>query len=266
LPGAEVHSGPDSIKIACATLFDEPHVRIILLDIEGTTTPAEFVTQVLFPYASRKLEGFLQENFQDPQIQTLIGGLRTQHREDERLGMQPPAWVEKSAEEALETAIAYSRWLMRKDSKCTALKSLQGKIWQKGYASGELRGQLYPDVPPALERWRKQKREICIYSSGSVLAQRLLFQTTTFGDLAGYIKDFFDTRIGEKADSESYKRIAALLDRTPREVLFLSDAGKEIESANAAGFSTALCDRSGKLGAGKLGSRVIRSFDEVFPF
>jgi enolase-phosphatase E1 len=248
------------------TLLDEPHVRVILLDIEGTTTPVEFVTQVLFPHASRKLEGFLQENFQDPQIQSFITGLRAQHHEDERLGLQPPAWAEKSAPAELENAIGYCRWLMRKDSKCTALKSLQGKIWQKGYASGELRGQLYPDVPPALERWQKQKREICIYSSGSVLAQRLLFQTTTFGDLTGYIRDFFDTRIGEKADSESYKRIAALLDHAPRDALFLSDAGKEIESANAAGFLTALCDRSGKLGEGKLGSKVIRTFDEVFPF
>jgi enolase-phosphatase E1 len=248
------------------TLLDEPHVRVILLDIEGTTTPVEFVTQVLFPYASRKLEGFLQENFQDPQIQSLIRGLRTQHQEDERLGLQPPVWSDKNEAAELETAIAYSRWLMRKDSKCTALKSLQGKIWQQGYASGELRGQVYPDVPPALERWRRQKREICIYSSGSVLAQRLLFQTTTIGDLTGYVRDFFDTRIGEKADSESYKRIATSLGRAPREVLFLSDAWKEVEAASAAGFLTALCDRSGKLGEGKLGSTVIRTFDEVFPF
>ncbi len=165
----------------------------------------------------------------------------------------------------LESAIAYSRWLIRKDSKCTALKSLQGKIWQLGYASGELRGQLYPEVPRAFERWRRQRREICIYSSGSVLAQRLLFQTTPFGDLTSYIRDFFDTRIGDKSDSESYKRIVALLDRAPRELLFLSDAGKEIDAARAAGFLTGLCDRSGKIGEGKLGSAVIHSFDEVFP-
>jgi enolase-phosphatase E1 len=247
------------------TLLDEPHVRIVLLDIEGTTTPIEFVTQVLFPYVSRKLESFLGENFQDPQIQSLIRGLRAQHREDERQGLQPPVWAEKSVAAELESAIAYSRWLIRKDSKCTALKSLQGKIWQEGYASGELRGQLYPEVPRALERWRRQRREICIYSSGSVLAQRLLFQTTPFGDLTGYIKEFFDTRIGDKSDSGSYKRIAALLDRAPRELLFLSDAGKEVDAARAAGFSTGLCNRSGRIGEGKLGSAVIHSFDEVFP-
>ncbi len=174
-------------------------------------------------------------------------------------------WAEKSATAELESANAYSRWLIRKDSKCTALKSLQGKIWQQGYANGELRGQLYPEVPRAFERWRRQRREICIYSSGSVLAQRLLFQTTPFGDLTSYIRDFFDTRIGDKSDSESYKRIVALLDRAPRELLFLSDAGKEIDAARAAGFLTGLCDRSGKIVEGKLGSAVIHSFDEVFP-
>ena len=246
-------------------LLDEPHVRVILLDIEGTATPIEFVTQALFPYASRKLEGFLRENFQDPQIQSLIRSLRAQHREDERLAQQPPVWSEKNVATELESAIAYSRWLIRKDSKYTALKSLQGKIWQQGYASGELRGQLYPEVPRAFERWRRQRREICIYSSGSVLAQRLLFQTTPFGDLTGYIRDFFDTRIGDKSDRESYDRIAALLDRAPRELLFLSDASKEIDAARAAGLMTGLCDRSGKIVEGKLGSAVIHSFDEVFP-
>lgn len=97
------------------TLLDEPHVRVILLDIEGTTTPIEFVTQVLFPYASRKLEDFFRENFQDPQIQPLIRDLRAQHREDVRLTQQPPAWAEKSAAAELESAIAYSRWLIRKE-------------------------------------------------------------------------------------------------------------------------------------------------------
>jgi enolase-phosphatase E1 len=162
--------------------------------------------------------------------------------------------------------VAYARWLIQKDSKCTTLKTFQGKIWQEGYASGELRGQVYPDVPPAFERWRQQKKEICIYSSGSVLAQRLLFQTTTFGDLASYIKDFFDTRIGNKTDSESYKRITVLLDRAPRELLFLSDSGKEIEAAESAGLRTCFCDRSGKIKELKLGSVIIHTFDEVCPY
>jgi enolase-phosphatase E1 len=247
-------------------LFDEAKVRVILLDIEGTTTPIEFVAQVLFPYASRKLESFLREHFQDSQIRSLIRDLHVQHQEDERQGLQPPAWVERSVEEELRSAVAYGQWLIKHDSKCTAFKSLQGKIWQEGYASGELRGQVYPDVPPAFERWRRQKREICIYSSGSVLAQRLLFQTTTFGDLTGYIKDFFDTRIGDKTDSESYKRIATSLDRVPREFLFLSDAGKEVEAAESAGLLTCLCDRSGKIGQGKLGSAIIQTFDVVCPY
>jgi methionine salvage enolase-phosphatase E1 len=155
---------------------------------------------------------------------------------------------------------------VRRSSRC------KGRFGKKDTPAGNCAGSCIPTCRP---RWsagvgRREKsasipREAC-WRRGCSSRRRLLFQTTTFGDLTSYIRDFFDTRIGEKADSESYKRIAALLDRAPREVLFLSDAWKEIEAASAAGLLTALCDRSRKLGGGKLGSTVIRSFDEVFLF
>jgi enolase-phosphatase E1 len=66
---------------------------------------------------------------------------------------------------------------MVKDSKAT-LKSLQGKIWEVGYDKGELQGEVYPDVPPALNRWRLQRREICIYSSGSSFFSTASLQAT----------------------------------------------------------------------------------------
>jgi len=53
-------------------LLDESQIRVILLDIEGTTTPVDFVYKTLFPYASRKVESFLRERVQDPEIQSLI--------------------------------------------------------------------------------------------------------------------------------------------------------------------------------------------------
>ena len=36
-------------------------VEVVLLDIEGTTTPIAFVHEVLFPYARTALGGFLDE-------------------------------------------------------------------------------------------------------------------------------------------------------------------------------------------------------------
>jgi enolase-phosphatase E1 len=243
-------------------LSDEASIRVILLDIEGTTTPIDFVTRILFPYASRKIESFFRQNFQNEQVHTLVMELRAQQQEDAKRSLQPPSWNKEGREAEVQSAAAYCRWLIERDSKCTSLKALQGMIWQAGYASGELRGQVYPDVPRAFERWRRQKREIAIYSSGSVLAQRLIFQTTPFGDLTGFIRDYFDTRAGAKTDPTSYRKIADALERSSREILFISDALGEVEAAKVAGVRSLSCDRSGQFNTDETGA--ITSFDAIF--
>jgi enolase-phosphatase E1 len=133
---------------------------------------------------------------------------------------------------------------MDRDRKSTGLKSLQGKIWEEGYRAGDLRSVVYPDVPPALERWRRQGIDIAIYSSGSVQAQRSLFTNTAAGDLTRFIRAYFDTTTGPKTAPQSYARIAAALGRSPSEVLFLSDVGAELDAALTAGMRTALCVRT----------------------
>jgi enolase-phosphatase E1 len=246
-------------------VFDLSDVRVVLLDIEGTTTPINFVYKTLFPYASRKLESFLSEHAREPETQLLVQDLHAQQQLDERAGLEPSAWVNEPEDERLRSAVEHARWLMAKDSKCTALKSLQGRIWQEGFGSGELRGEVYADVRVAFERWRRQGREIGIYSSGSVLAQQQLFRTVISGDLTSQIVGFFDTRVGIKSDGESYKKIAEALGRTPREFLFVSDVGKEVEAARVAGMHAILCDRQRHAASPLVASGTIFSFDEIFP-
>jgi len=246
------------------SLAGESKISVILLDIEGTTTPIDFVSQTLFPYASRKLEVFLREHMQEPEIRSLLSELRAQHRRDEQQGLQPPPWQEETEEARLQSCVDYLGWLIARDSKCSPLKALQGKIWQEGYARGELRGEVYEDVPRAFTRWRQQGREISIYSSGSVLAQRLLFQTTKFGDLTRHIASYFDTQTGAKNEVASYRKIAVSLGRAPAEVFFLSDAVKEVDAAQSAGMRAALCVRDPQ--PPNPGSfSLIHSFDELFP-
>jgi enolase-phosphatase E1 len=235
----------------------------MLLDIEGTTTPADFVYKTLFPYAARKLESFLQEHFQEPEVQRLVGDLRSQQEHDVREGLRPPAWSGEIDAERLRSAVEYARWLMAHDSKCAALKALQGKIWQEGYARGELRGEVYPDVPAAFGGWRTEGRTIAIYSSGSELAQRLLFGTVVSGDLTPYIARYFDTRVGAKTERESYHRIAAELGHAPAEFLFVSDVAKEIEAAAAAGMQVRLCVREAGTSASTSRYPVIHSFAQL---
>lgn len=243
---------------------DDSKIRVILLDIEGTTTPVDFVYKTLFPYASGKVEIFLREHDRDPEIQLLTVQLHAQNLRDGSARLAPPAWIEGTDEASLASNVRYVHWLMARDSKNTALKTLQGKIWQQGYERGELHGEVYADVPPALARWRRQSREICIYSSGSVLAQQLLFRNTVMGDLTEYISHFFDTRIGAKTESGSYARIAQELGHPADQVLFVSDAIKEIEAARVASMQAALCVRESKSALHPADETIIRTFDQIF--
>ena len=142
MPGSQVHSAANGCEVAGVPLIDESQIRIILLDIEGTTTPINFVYQTLFPYASRKLKSFFQEHAQDPEIQSLIQELRGQREADERNGLEPPAWQDHPEEARLRSSVAFGQWLIARDSKCTPLKTLQGKIWQQGFTGGELSGEV----------------------------------------------------------------------------------------------------------------------------
>jgi enolase-phosphatase E1 len=214
--------------------------RAVLLDVEGTTTPLQFVTGPLFPFARERFPDFLREHAAAADVAIDLAALHEEH------GQEPaaPAWREN---EPVDSALRYALWLMDCDRKSTALKSLQGRIWQEGFTAGTLRGAVYPDVPVALERWHGQGREACIFSSGSVLAQKLLFGHSTAGDLCPWLAAFFDTTTGPKREPESYRRIAAARSRPAAEWLFLSDVAEELHAARKAGMATALVARPGTL-------------------
>jgi len=155
-------------------------------------------------------------------------------------------------------------WLMDRDRKSTGLKSLQGKIWEEGYRSGELKSQVFPDVPLALERWHTAGLKVAIFSSGSVLAQKLLFAHATAGNLMKFIDAYFDTTSGPKTDPRSYRQISSELKLGPQQILFISDVNAELDAAIEAGMQDALCIRPGNAPQPKVNERrMIRSLDEA---
>ena len=159
-----------------------------------------------------------------------------------------------------EQTLAYLMWLMDRDRKSTALKSLQGKIWKAGFESGELKGMLFADVPEAFARWTA-RAQVAIYSSGSISAQKLLFQYSTFGDLTSQISAYFDTRIGAKLERSSYAAIAESVQVRPGEILFCSDVVRELDAARAAGCQTCLVVRPGNAAvADANGHAIVESF------
>jgi enolase-phosphatase E1 len=186
----------------------------ILTDIEGTTTPIAFVHDVLFPYARARMAGWCAVRMDEP----VIG-------EVARLAPDAPI---------VQTLLGW----MDRDEKITPLKTIQGMIWAEGYAKGEIQGDLYPDVPPALRRWAKAGVRLYVYSSGSEAAQRQIFGHAKAGDLTPLFQGFLDTRVGPKRDAQSYLDICRGANVSAGEFLFLSDVEAELDAAAEAGLRT----------------------------
>jgi len=221
--------------------------RGILLDIEGTTTPIAFVYDVLFPYARRHMSDYVRgANLSD---------IRCEYDSEFAAGLNPAG--------SRSDLLPYIFSLMDQDRKSTALKRIQGEIWLKGFRSGELKGKVFDDVPPAFQRWCENGLDIRIFSSGSILAQRLLFSTTPQGDLTTYIHGYFDTTTGPKNDPASYLAIANVFDFPPSEILFVSDVARELDAARSAGMQTMLCVRPGNAPQAPDTHRVITTFGEI---
>jgi enolase-phosphatase E1 len=266
-----------------------PSRGAILLDIEGTTTPIAFVYDVLFPYARRALPAYVEKHLDDAHLREPIARLREEWQEDVARGERPPAWREDEGDpaghdpaghdpaghdragrdraEQVASIAAYAKWLMDRDRKAFGLKALQGHITKEGYENGSLHGEVYPDVPVAFERWREAGIPVAIFSSGSALAQQMLFRTTSHGDLTRWIRHFFDTSVGPKRSPESYRRIASLLGCDPARVLFISDVSAELDAARQAGCDTRLCIRGAEEAQGSTkpaaGHTVIYDFNDV---
>jgi enolase-phosphatase E1 len=206
-------------------------MRVVVTDIEGTTTSLSLVRDVLFPYARKHLVEFLQRHREDSEVNAILDDIRVR---------------EKDASLSEESIVALLCAWMDEDRKIAPLKALQGLIWHEGYTAGELHGHLYEDAWDRLREWRSTGLRLYVYSSGSVAAQKLLFGHTPFGDLTGLFSGFFDTRVGGKLEPRSYEAIARAVDCPPEEIVFLSDHRGELDAARAAGLSTVWVERDGR--------------------
>lgn len=228
-------------------------MKAILLDIEGTTTPIDFVHKTLFPYAKSRIGKYVEQHFGalSGEIAQLID--ESTHDGTYTVPVDPtePGSV-----------AAYLEHLIDADRKSTPLKAIQGNIWKEGYGSGELKSVVYADVPPAFSRWSAAGKLIAIYSSGSVLAQQQLFRYTDHGDLSPFIANYFDTHTGPKRAAESYGIIADELKYSAGELLFLSDVAEELDAASLAGMETAHVVRDGPAPS-PARHRVIAGLDAV---
>jgi enolase-phosphatase E1 len=161
-----------------------------------------------------------------------------------------------SVDAVIETLI---RWSIE-DRKLTPLKTIQGILWQKGYESGEIKGHVYADVALALENWTNDGLKLGVFSSGSIAAQKLLFQHSDAGDLTPHFSNYFDTTAGGKRETATYTKIAEVINESPADILFLSDIIEELKAADEAGFQTIQLIREETIPAWKT---CVHTFNEI---
>ncbi len=223
-------------------------IRVIITDIEGTTTSKTFEREVLLPYAARHMASFVRENSDQPEVRDQL----------ERLAAEVD-----SAPSQLENLINHLDKRIQEESDDPALRALQGLIWEKGYQAGDFKGSLYPDAADYLLRWHDRGLRNFTFSSWSVKGQRELLQYSEQGDLTPVISDFFDTRIGGKRSADSYTWIRDQIgmELDVNWVLYLSNEEEELAAAERAGMRTCWIVRHGPLP--RTERPVARTFEDV---
>ena len=228
-------------------------IKAILTDIEGTTSSISFVKEVLFPYARNALPGFVQAHGNEPQVRQWLDVVATEIAasacQDEVIVETLQGWIDQ-------------------DRKHTALKALQGMLWDVGYRNGDYTAHLYPEVADVLRGWHASGLPLYVYSSGSVPAQKLFFGFSDAGDLNSLFSGNFDTEVGGKREAPSYAHIAKAINIDPAEILFLSDVVEELDAAREAGLQTVLVDRLSdyplpRSGEATHGHTRVERFDQI---
>ncbi|WP_312315665.1 acireductone synthase [Stenotrophomonas sp.] len=201
--------------------------RVVLTDIEGTTSSISFVKNVLFPYARKALPAFVAEHGQEPEVRRWLDVVAAE--------------IGGACQDALVVETLQG-WIDQ-DRKHTALKALQGMIWKSGYERGDYQAHFYPEVAAVLKGWHAQGMALYVYSSGSVPAQKQFFGFSEAGDLTALVSGWFDTEIGGKREADSYRNIVQAIGVPAGEIVFLSDVVEELDAAREAGLQTRLLDR-----------------------
>ena len=236
----------------------------LLLDIEGTTCPVSFVSDVLFPFAKQELSTYIKQNWDKIPHNKPIQAAKKEWLDDESSkSMQTKQQVAKGETEEMDGLIQYLKHLISIDKKSTALKDLQGKIWEHGYNNGDLKSQLFPETAECLREWREQGITSSVYSSGSIQAQKLFYRHSSNGDLEDLFSHWFDTHTGPKKCTESYTIIAEKIHSSPNKIWFVSDNGAECDAARSAGMRTLFSLREGNPDRDPRDHTMIQSLREV---
>lgn len=232
---------------------------VILFDIGGTITSISFVKDKLFGYVRENVRNYLNQKFDEEVVQSDIKDLLEESKEVKNnfdLKTINKSEVIRQVEEIVIR-------LMDGDKKFSSLQKLQGHMFEDAFQSKSVTTEFFPDVLKSIRRLKDLNKRVCIYSSGSVFAQKLLFSHTSEGDITHLITSFYDTTTGSKVETDSYKNICSSEKVEPGEVLFLTDMMNEAVPARIAGCGVVVVLREGNLPISEEERNSFKSFNSL---
>ncbi|WP_378144956.1 acireductone synthase [Cnuibacter sp. UC19_7] len=228
------------------------HAKVLVVDLEGTTSAAGFILGDLYDYARPRLAAWIDDHADDP----AIAEARRQVISDAHL----------ASDASTDEIVAVLHEWMERDVKATPLKTIQGQIWAEGFDRGEVTSHFFDDVVPRLRRWHDAGVGLAVFSSGSIASQVPWFKHSPSGDLTPLITDYFDTvKAGPKKEAASYAKIASALGVDAADIVFFTDNPGEISAALEAGWQVVAFSREGEpfFEADFGTASVAASFDDV---
>ncbi|KPI40801.1 Enolase-phosphatase E1 [Cyphellophora attinorum] len=283
-----------SQALQSAPQSDLHNIKVVLLDI-GKPTGGAKSDPTQFPYALKALPLVLETQWDSPNFAPYRDAFPAEHRaspaaleahvkdlteRDVKIAylknLQGYLWEDGYKTGAYSTPLYqdvldfFDRWPSKTsstngDPAQANEKSAGPNMSEAGQASVDKDVKANGVTTP--EATSDSLRQIAIYSSGSVFAQKLLFAhvqtpseaSTKTGsetalaksnsptrDLNPSVTTYYDTtNAGLKSSASSYSTIAKDLDVQPAQILFLSDVPAEIDAAIEAGMRAIVVEREG---------------------
>lgn len=162
--------------------------KVIICDLEGTTTSVRFWSEILTPFVKENIEPCLREWWTRPETRDTIEVFRRKVREDILNGdIECPPIAEdgvapREIAESVTKAVSYFLDLKRHFEELKAMLLL---VWLYGSTKSLIQSHVYRDVPEAFRAWNEQGIKIITFSTAIVPAQKLALTCSLYGNLTG---------------------------------------------------------------------------------
>lgn len=162
--------------------------KVIICDLEGTTTSVRFWAEILAPFIKENIEPCLRDWWARHETRDTIEVFRRKVRDDILNGetaLSPIAEEGVAPHEITESVIRALNYYMDSKRHFEELKAIQLLVWLYGSVKSLIHCHVYRDVPEAFRTWNENSIKVITFSTAIVPAQKLSLTCSLHGNLTG---------------------------------------------------------------------------------